>query len=53
VIQVHGGIGHTWEHMAHVYLRRALLSIDLFGGIGPSLDRVLQHHGVGASDGLR
>ena len=22
-IQVHGGIGATWEHPAHVYLRRA------------------------------
>ena len=23
-IQVHGGIGYTWEHDAHLYLRRAL-----------------------------
>src|SRR5438105_1412343 len=23
-IQVHGGIGFTWEHDAHLYLRRAL-----------------------------
>ena len=23
-IQVHGGIGFTWEHPAHLYLRRAL-----------------------------
>jgi alkylation response protein AidB-like acyl-CoA dehydrogenase len=30
-IQVHGGIGNTWECMAHVYLRRALLSAELFG----------------------
>ena len=37
-IQVHGGIGNTWECLAHVYLRRALLSIDLLGGVGPSLD---------------
>jgi alkylation response protein AidB-like acyl-CoA dehydrogenase len=22
-IQVHGGIGFTWEHDAHLYLRRA------------------------------
>jgi alkylation response protein AidB-like acyl-CoA dehydrogenase len=40
-IQVHGGIGNTWECLAHVYLRRALLSADLFGGVGPNLDRVL------------
>jgi alkylation response protein AidB-like acyl-CoA dehydrogenase len=30
-IQVHGGIGATWEHPAHLYLRRALLDRLLFG----------------------
>jgi hypothetical protein len=40
-IQVHGGIGNTWECLAHVYLRRAQLSADAFGGVGPNLDRVL------------
>ena len=34
-IQVHGGIGNTWECLAHVYLRRALLSTDVLGGVGP------------------
>jgi Acyl-CoA dehydrogenase, C-terminal domain len=29
-IQVHGGIGNTWECLAHVYLRRALVSTDLW-----------------------
>ncbi|GAA2737374.1 acyl-CoA dehydrogenase family protein [Actinocorallia aurantiaca] len=29
-VQVHGGIGNTWECLAHVYLRRALTSTDLF-----------------------
>ncbi|WP_216893016.1 acyl-CoA dehydrogenase family protein [Nocardia alni] len=29
-IQVHGGIGNTWECLAHVYLRRALTSTELF-----------------------
>jgi alkylation response protein AidB-like acyl-CoA dehydrogenase len=52
-IQVHGGIGNTWECLAHVYLRRALLSIDLLGGVGPSLDRVLAGAGLEASHGLR
>ena len=33
-IQVHGGIGNTWECLAHVYLRRALLSSELLGGAG-------------------
>ena len=46
-IQVHGGIGNTWECLAHVHLRRALLSSDVFGGAGPSLARVLAHRGIG------
>jgi hypothetical protein len=29
-IQVHGGIGNTWECLAHVFLRRGLASTDLF-----------------------
>jgi alkylation response protein AidB-like acyl-CoA dehydrogenase len=30
-IQVHGGIGFTWEHPAHLYLKRAKSSEQLFG----------------------
>ncbi len=40
-IQVHGGIGNTWDCLAHVFLRRALLSAEVFGGVGASLERVL------------
>ena len=29
-VQVHGGIGNTWECLAHVYLRRVLASAELF-----------------------
>lgn len=29
-IQVHGGIGNTWECLVHVYLRRALSATELF-----------------------
>jgi hypothetical protein len=47
-IQVHGGIGNTWECLAHVHLRRALLSTEMLGGTGPSLDRVLEHYGIGS-----
>jgi alkylation response protein AidB-like acyl-CoA dehydrogenase len=52
-IQVHGGIGNTWDCLAHVFLRRALLSSDLFGGIGPNLERVLAARNIGVDDGLR
>ncbi|MEO6794067.1 MAG: acyl-CoA dehydrogenase [Mycobacterium sp.] len=36
-IQVHGGIGYTWEHDAHLHLRRALTVQALFGGDAPAL----------------
>ncbi|MCV7091471.1 acyl-CoA dehydrogenase family protein, partial [Mycobacterium interjectum] len=29
-VQVHGGIGNTWECLIHVYLRRALTSTELW-----------------------
>ena len=37
-IQVHGGIGFTWEHDAHLHLRRALTLQSLLGGDGPATD---------------
>ena len=39
-VQVHGGIGNTWECMAHVYLRRALLSSQWFGDVGEQLRQI-------------
>ena len=30
-IQAHGGIGFTWEHPAHLYLRRARTDAQIFG----------------------
>jgi alkylation response protein AidB-like acyl-CoA dehydrogenase len=50
-IQVHGGIGNTWECLAHVYLRRALLSTQWFGDDGEQLLR-LRHERLGGPDGL-
>jgi 3-oxochol-4-en-24-oyl-CoA dehydrogenase len=37
-IQVHGGIGFTFEHDAHLHLRRALVITALFGGDAPAED---------------
>ena len=31
-LQVHGGMGMTWEAPPHLYLRRALASSSLLGG---------------------
>jgi alkylation response protein AidB-like acyl-CoA dehydrogenase len=53
VIQVHGGIGNTWECLAHVYLRRALVSSEQFGGEGQNLRRVLRHRGIEEIDEFR
>jgi len=40
-IQLHGGIGFTWEHDAHLYLRRARTLAALIGdGADPLLDVV-------------
>ncbi len=40
-IQLHGGIGFTWEHDAHLYLRRARTLAALMGdGVDPVLDVV-------------
>ena len=37
-IQVHGGIGFTWEHDAHLHLRRAIAVRAVLGGQGPAAD---------------
>lgn len=50
-IQVHGGIGNTWDCIAHVYLRRALLSTQLLGDSGVNLARVIEHHQIGPGTG--
>ncbi len=50
-VQVHGGIGNTWECVAHVFLRRALLSSQWFGDDDVQLLE-LQRERLGAADGL-
>jgi alkylation response protein AidB-like acyl-CoA dehydrogenase len=40
LIQVHGGIGFTWEHDAHLYWRRAQVDRLLLGDEIEHLDRV-------------
>jgi hypothetical protein len=50
-VQVHGGMGNTWDCIVHVYLRRALLSSQWFGDDGEQL-RQLERSRLGVSDGL-
>jgi 3-oxochol-4-en-24-oyl-CoA dehydrogenase len=47
-IQVLGGIGFTWEHDAHLYLRRALALRQLLGGTPRWRDRTAQLASAGA-----
>ncbi|OFJ51633.1 acyl-CoA dehydrogenase [Mycolicibacterium grossiae] len=49
-IQVHGGIGFTWEHDTNVYYRRA---IALVAGFGRTSDYPLQVADLATSRGLR
>jgi alkylation response protein AidB-like acyl-CoA dehydrogenase len=41
-IQVHGGIGYTWEHDLHLYLRRATADEYLLGPTGWHHDRIAE-----------
>ena len=50
-VQVHGGIGNTWDCIVHVYLRRALLSSQWFGDDGEQL-RQLEQIRLGVAHGL-
>ena len=40
MVQMHGGIAITWEHDAHLYLRRAYADSQLFGAPETHLDRL-------------
>jgi alkylation response protein AidB-like acyl-CoA dehydrogenase len=39
-LQIHGGIGFTWEDSAHLYLKRARTDEVLFGGPGQHWDKL-------------
>ena len=41
-IQVHGGIGFTWEHQAHLYFKRAATDAALLGSAEQHRDRVAE-----------
>ena len=42
-IQVHGGIGYTWEHDAHLYLRRAIALESLMGPVDRAREAAVRH----------
>lgn len=41
-VQVHGGIGYTWEHDAHLYIRRATVLNSFVGGQDTLRDNVFE-----------
>jgi alkylation response protein AidB-like acyl-CoA dehydrogenase len=40
-VQIHGGIGFTWEHSAHLYFRRAKSDVALLANDDYYIDRLL------------
>jgi len=45
-IQIHGGIGFTWEHPAHMYFKRAKATEVLFGDPSSHRERVARRMGL-------
>jgi alkylation response protein AidB-like acyl-CoA dehydrogenase len=45
-VQVHGGIGFTWEHPAHRYLKRAKADQLMFGNSAWHLEQVARSVGI-------
>ncbi len=46
-LQLHGGIGFTWEHDLHFFLKRAKVDGALFGSAREHRERVAQLSGLG------
>ncbi|MFZ0904566.1 MAG: acyl-CoA dehydrogenase, partial [Mycobacterium sp.] len=46
-VQVHGGIGYTWEHDAHLYIRRATVLQAFVGDQDALRDKVIALQGDG------
>jgi alkylation response protein AidB-like acyl-CoA dehydrogenase len=46
-IQLHGGIGFTWEHDAHLYFKRARATATLLGSPAWQRDRLAHVMGLG------
>jgi alkylation response protein AidB-like acyl-CoA dehydrogenase len=47
-LQVHGGIGFTWEHDLHFFLKRAAAGARLFGSVEAHRERVASLSGLGS-----
>jgi alkylation response protein AidB-like acyl-CoA dehydrogenase len=45
-VQLHGGIGYTWEHGIHAYLKRTVLNRSLFGSPAAHRARLARRYGA-------
>jgi alkylation response protein AidB-like acyl-CoA dehydrogenase len=50
-VQLHGGIGVTWDHDLHLYLRRVVEDRSLFGTPDEHRERIARTMGLEESDG--
>ena len=48
-LQVHGGIGYTWEHDLHLFLRRIQSNAALYGEPTWHRERVCRFHELGGA----
>ncbi len=48
-IQLHGGVGFTWEHEAHLYFKRARASATLLGSPAWQREQLVRVLGLGAA----
>lgn len=46
-LQVHGGVGYTWEHGAHLYYKRAISTAHLLHEVNHDLDILAADIGLG------
>jgi alkylation response protein AidB-like acyl-CoA dehydrogenase len=49
-IQLHGGIGVTWEHDIHLYLRRATVNRGMYGSPAEHRERLAMLLGMGCAE---
>jgi alkylation response protein AidB-like acyl-CoA dehydrogenase len=45
-LQLHGGIGYTWEHDLHLYMRRVESNAAIYGGVDYHRDRLAPSIGL-------
>jgi alkylation response protein AidB-like acyl-CoA dehydrogenase len=49
-LQVHGGVGFTWEHPMHLFMRRAAATSRVLGSVGAHLERIAELNGLGSRE---